>query len=326
MYILRLIVAAVIILNGGMLSASAQDYPIKGRTIRIVVSYPPGAANDILARIIAQKLSERWGTPVIVDNKPGANGIIGGGSVATAAPDGYTLWLGTDGPIAINKTLYKSLPYNPVTDFAPLTLLARYQLVLITAPSLKVNSVAEFVEAAKKAPEKLNYGSPGLGSQHHLAMELLSSITGIKLLHVPYRGSAPALTAMLADEVQAQFQGTAVVQPYIPTGNVKALAVSSSVRSPVVPELPTLAEGGVPGFDISVWFGLLAPAGTPPAIVEKLNREVTAIVHMPDVRRQMLAQGLEPDTNTPTEFADMIKSEIVRWAKILEIAKVQPIE
>lgn len=326
MRFIRLIVAALFVCACGLTAAGAQTYPAKGRTIRIVVSYPPGAANDILARIVGQKLQERWNIAVIVDNRPGANGGIGAGIVANADPDGYTLWLGTDGPAAINKALYKSIPYDPVKDFSPLTLLARYQLVLITAPSMKVNSVAEFIAAAKKAPGEINYGSPGIGSQHHLAMELLSASTGIKLVHVPFRGSADALNAMLGDQIQAQFQGTAVVQPFLPDDKVKALAVSSANRSPVIPELPTLAESGVTGFDISVWFGLLAPAKTPADIVDKLSREITAIVQLPNVQKQMLVQGLEPATSTPAEFSAMIQSEIAKWGRVLQMAKITPIE
>lgn len=320
----RIALIAMLMLSG-VAKVNAEDYPIKGRTIRIIVSYPPGAANDFLARIVGNKLAERWDVPVIVENRPGANGMIGANFVAKSPPDGYTLWLGTDGPAAINTSLYKTMQYDPVKDFAPLTLLARYQLVLVTAPSLNVNSVSEFIALAKAKPNTISYASPGVGSQHHLSMELLAAITGAQMLHVPYRGSAAAVTGLLSKDVQAQFQGTAVVQPFLQQGTMKALAVSSAERSPVLPNLPTMAESGVPGFDISIWFGLLAPAGTPPAIVEKLNKELIAIVNIPDVREKMLGQGLEPATNTPEEFSAMIKNEIVKWGKIVTAAKVEPI-
>lgn len=302
----------------------AQEYPDKTRTLRIVVSYPPGAANDILARLIGQKLQERWGLPVIVDNRAGANGMIGAAAVAKAEPDGYTLWLGTDGPAAINKSLYHSIPYDPIKDFSPLTLLARYQFVLVVPPSLGVNTVAEFVALARQKPGSISFGSPGLGSQHHLGMEWLAAATGIEMLHVPYRGSAAAINGLLTGDVQAQLQGTAVVQPFIANKAIKGLAVSSAVRSPVVPDLPTMIESGVPGYDISAWFGLLAPANTPAPIVEKLHKELVDIVQLPDVREKMLLQGLEPTTNTPEEFAALLKSEISRWGKIVQAAKMKP--
>lgn len=318
-----IVVGALVILSQ---TVSAQEYPDKSRILRIVVSYPPGAANDILARLVGQKLQERWGLSVIVENRAGANGMMGAAAVAKAEPDGYTLWLGTDGPAAINQSLYKSISYDPIKDFAPLTLLARYQFVLVTAPSLNVNSVAEFVALAKKKPGSIAYGSPGTGSQHHLGMELLAASTGIELTHVPYRGSAAAVTGLLTGDVQAQLQGTAVVQPFLVDGRMKGLAVSSANRSAVIPELPTMTESGVPGFDIAAWFGLLAPAGTPAPIVEKLHKELVSIVQMSEVREKMLVQGLEPATNTPEEFAAMIKNEVTRWAKIIETAKVKPID
>ncbi|MEA2919996.1 MAG: hypothetical protein QOJ15_12077 [Bradyrhizobium sp.] len=306
-------------------TAGAEEYPDKSRTLRIVVSYPPGAANDILARLVGQKLQERWGVAVVVDNRAGANGMIGASAVAKAAPDGYTLWLGTDGPAAINLSLYHAIPYDPVKDFAPLTLLARYQLVLVVPPSLGVKTVSEFIALAKKNPGSLSYGSPGTGSQHHLGMEWLAAATGIEMLHVPYKGSAAAVTGMLTGDVQAQLQGTAVVQPFLTEGRMIGLAVSSANRSPVVPEIPTMIESGVPGYDIGVWFGLLAPAGTPAAIVNKLHDELAEIIQLPDIREKMLVQGLEPTSNTPEEFAALIKSEIVRWGKIVATAKVKPI-
>jgi tripartite-type tricarboxylate transporter receptor subunit TctC len=292
--------------------------------VKILVPQTPGGASDALARIMAQKLSEKWGQPVVVENRAGAGGNVGMEVVANSPADGYTLWLGTDGPLAINKSLYKNVPYDPITAFAPLSLLARYQLVLVTDPALNTKTVAQFVEAARKKPDGLTFGSPGIGSQHHLAMETLQTMTGTRMLHVPYKGSAAALTAQLAGEIQAQFIGTAVVQQHIQKGSVTALGVSSKVRSPVLPDLPTVAEGGVAGFDISAWFGLLAPGGTPRPIVDKLHAELLAIVALPDVREKMLSQGLETVTSTPEEFAQLIKSDIGKWAKIVSDAKLPP--
>lgn len=320
----RIAIIAMLMLSSAA-QVNAEDYPNKSRTIRIIVSYPPGAANDFLARIVGHKLAERWDVPVVVENRPGANGMIGANFVAKSPPDGYTLWLGTDGPAAINASLYKTMLYDPVKDFAPLTLLARYQLVLVTAPSLNVNSVSEFIALAKAKPDAISYASPGIGSQHHLSMELLATITGAQMLHIPYKGSAAAVTGLLSNDVQAQFQGTAVVQPFLQNGSMKGLAVSSTARSPVLPNIPTMAESGVLGFDISIWFGLLAPAGTPSTIVDKLNKELIAILNTSDVQEKMLAQGLEPATNSPEEFSTMIKDEIVKWAKIIKAAKVVPI-
>lgn len=305
--------------------AKAQDYPDKNKSIRIVVSYPPGAANDFLARLVGQRLSERWSLPVVIDNRPGANGMIGADLVAKAPADGYTLWLGTDGPAAINKSLYRSMPYDPLKAFAPLTLLARYQLVLVTAPALNVKSIGDFITLAKQKSGSIRFGSPGIGSQHHLGMELFAIMTGTQMVHVPYKGSAPALTAMLGGEVQSQLLGTAIAQPHIKSGAITALAVSSNVRSAVLPDLPTIAESGVPGFDISAWFGLLAPAGTPRPIVDKLSAELVSIAALPDVREKMLTQGLEPATSSPDEFSAMIAAEITKWGKIVQSAKLEPL-
>jgi tripartite-type tricarboxylate transporter receptor subunit TctC len=317
---------SLLVLLVGIEPVRAQEYPEKGRTIRIVVSYPPGAANDILARIVSQKLQERWAVPVIVDNRSGANGMIGAETVAKAKPDGYTLWLGTDGPAAINKLLYRSMPYDPINDFTPLTMLARYQFVLVVSPSTGVTSVSELIALAKQKPGQIRYGSPGVGSQHHLGMELLAATAGIQMLHVPYRGSAAAINGLLTGDVQAELQGTAVVQPYLAANAIKALAVSSAVRSPVIPGLPTMSEAGVSSYDISAWFGMFAPANTPEGIVAKLNHELVEIVGLSDVREKMLAQGLEPATDAPDEFSAFLKSEVSRWAAIVSAAKLKPMD
>ena len=323
MRLIVLFVLSVFALSAG--PAQSEDYPQKGRTIRIIVSYPPGAANDTLARLVGGELQARWGNPVIVDNRPGANGMIGAEVVSKAAPDGYTLWLGTDGPAAINLSLYRSVPYDPVKAFAPLTLLARYQLVLVVPPSLKVSTLKEFIALASKKPDFISYGSPGIGSQHHLGMALLAAQTGVKMLHVPYRGSAAAVTGMLGGDVQSQFLGTVLAKPFIESGKMKALAVSSAMRSPLLPDVPTVSESGVPGYDIGAWFGLMAPAGTPAPIVAKLSKELAAIVNVPVVREKMLVQGLEPTTDTPEDFSAFVKSEIVKWRKVVKAANVEPI-
>ena len=295
--------------------ATAQTaYP--GKPIRLLVGYPPGGATDIAARIVAQKLTERLGQPVFVDNLPGAGGIIASDKVAKAAPDGYTLVLANTAH-GINPSLYKELPYDAVTSFAPVIKLADLTLVLVVNPALPVRSVGELVALAKARPGELHYASSGVGQSLHLAGEMFKSMAGVDIVHVPYKGSAPARTDLLAGQVEMMFESAIGVVPFVQGGRLRALGVSGARRSPALPEVPTLSEAGVPGFEASGWLGILAPAGTPVAIVRRLNAEVSAVLGLPDVNAQLAGSGAEVATGSPEQFASFIADEIAKWAKIV---------
>jgi len=298
-----------------------QDYPAK--PIRIVVPYPPGGFNDTLGRTLAMKLQEAWGQPAVVENKPGANTVIGTDAVAKAAPDGYTL-LVVAFPFAVTPGLIRNMPYDTVRDFAPIALCAQSPNVLVVNPQvLRVKTVGELIALAKSKPGELSYASTGNGSSNHISMELFQSLAGVKLLHVPYKGSAPAVVDLLGGQVQVMFDNAPNVMPQVRAGKLRALAQSGSRRSPVAPDLPTVAEAGVPGYEVTVWFGLVAPAGTPRAIVAKLNAEVLRILAMPDVRERFLAQGVEPLGSTPDEFATHIRAQMDKWGKVVRDAGVK---
>ena len=301
--------------------ADGETYPT--RTIRYVVPYPPGAFNDTMARIFAQKLSEAWGVPVVVENRPGGGTLIGTDSVAKAAPDGYTL-LGVAFPFGANPSIYKSLPYDTLKDFTPLILGGQTQNLLVVRPSLPINTVQEFLDYARKNPGKVSYGSTGSGSSNHLSMELFKSMTGIDVVHVPYKGSAPMVNDLLGDHIDAAFDNTPNVLPQVNAGKLRALGVSSKTRSALAAGVPTISEAGAPGYEVAVWFGVVGPAGMPPAITRKLNSEMNAILKMDDVRRRFLDQGVEPAGGPPTQFSDHIKAEIAKWAKVVKDANIQP--
>src|SRR4030095_5020494 len=269
--------------------ACAQTYPTK--PIRLVVPFPPGGATDILARDVAQKLSDAWGQSFVVDNRPGAGGNIGSELVAKAAPDGYTLEMGTVGTHAINASLYAKMPYDHVKDFVPVILVAGVPNVLVVNPSVPVNSVAELIAYAKANPGKLNFASSGNGTSIHLSGELFKVMAGVQITHVPYKGSAPALQDLLGGQVQLMFDNLPPSLPQIKAGKLKALAVTSTTRAAALPDVPTMAESGLPGFEASSWFGVLAPAGTPPAIVAKLNAEIGKWLASPEAKEKLAKQG-----------------------------------
>ena len=297
--------------------ARAQAYPI--RPIRLVVPYPPGSGTDIVARLLAQQITENWGQQVIVDNKPGAGAIVGVEAVARAAPDGYTIGIGDTGPLAINPALYDKLPYNPATDFVAITHVANLPFVLVVHPSLPVTTVPELIALAKSQPGKLNYASVGNGSAVHLASELFKRLAGIDIVHIPYKGSAPALAGLLAGEVSLMFVNLFSSIPHLQAGRLRAFAVASPTRTALLPDLPTIAEAGLPGYAFLAWFGIIAPAGTPEPIIDKLNGEFRRILALPDVRDQMLNQGgTEPVGSTSAEFADLMQSDMAKWAKIVK--------
>jgi tripartite-type tricarboxylate transporter receptor subunit TctC len=293
-----------------------SNYPTK--PIRLVVPFPPGGATDILAREVAQRLTEAWGQSVVVDNRPGAGGNIGTELVAKSAPDGYTLEMGTVGTHAINASLYSKLPYDHVKDFAPVILVAGVPNVLVVNLSLPVNSVQELIAYAKANPGKLNFASSGSGTSIHLSGELFKVMAGVDMTHVPYKGSAPALQDLIGGRVQLMFDNLPPSLPQIKGGKLKALAVTSSTRAPALPDTPTIAESGLPGFEASSWFGVLAPAGTPPAIIAKLNAEIAKWLTTPEAREKLLALGADAAGGTPEDFARHIQLETTKWAKVVK--------
>jgi tripartite-type tricarboxylate transporter receptor subunit TctC len=295
---------------------AAETWPAKA--VHIIVPFPPGSSPDLVARMLTDKLVQALGQPVIVENKPGAGGNVGTGLVAKAESDGYTLGLSIPGPLAVNTVLYKKMEYDPFTELAPITLVAVSPNVLIVNPGLGVNSVKEFIDYAKARPGKLNYGSVGNGSASHLTMELLKMQAGVDIVHVPYPGSPQVVTAILANQIQAGFVVPATAMPLVQSGRVKALAVSSSVKSPVLPDLPTVAEAGFPGFESEAWLGMVAPAKTPKPIIDRLSRELVAIIHSQDVREKMLRLYFQPVGTAPEGLSKLMRSERDRWATVIK--------
>jgi len=301
---------------GAPASAQAPAYPTK--PVRIVVPFPAGGATDILARAVAQKLTETWGQAFVVDNRPGAGGNIGSELVAKAAPDGYTLEMGTVGTHAINASLYAKMPYDHVKDFAPIILVAGVPNVLVVNPAVPVNSVQELIAYAKANPGKLNFASSGNGTSIHLSGELFKVMAGVQMTHIPYKGSAPALADLLGGQVQLMFDNLPPSLPQIKGGKLRALGVTSAARAPALPDTPTIAESGLPGFDASSWFGLLAPAGTPPAIIAKLNTEIAKWLATPEAKEKLVAIGANIAGGTPEDFARHIQAETAKWAKVVK--------
>ena len=296
----------------------AQPYPTK--TVRLVVPFPPGGSLDFAGRLIAQKLTEAWGQPVVVENKPGAGGNIGADLVAKSPADGYTILLGALSTHAVNPSLYAKMPYDAVKDFAPITLIAVTPNVLVVNASSPVQNVKEFIAYTKANPGKLAFGSGSNGSAGHLAGELYKVETGTDSVHIPYKGGAPATQALLAGDTQFMFDNLANAMAQVKGGKLRALAVTTAKRSSLAPDLPTMAEAGLPGFDISTWYGLFAPAGTPPQIVAKWNADVAKILNTPNVRAQFVADGAEPAPNTPVEFAQFIAAELTKYARIVKVS------
>jgi tripartite-type tricarboxylate transporter receptor subunit TctC len=301
--------------------AHAETYPSK--TIKMVVPFPAGGTTDVLARIIGQELTKAWGQQVIIDNRPGAGGNIGADVVAKSPADGYTLLMGTVGTHGINVSLYKKMPYDAVKDFAPITLVAAVPNLLVVHPSVPVNSVKELIAYAKANPTKLAYASSGNGTSIHLSAELFKTMTGVQMTHVPYKGSAPALTDLLGGQVQLMFDNMPTALPHAKAGKLRPLAVTTAKRSPAMPDLPTIAEAGVPGYEASSWFGVLAPAGTPKDVVTKLNKEIVRILALPEIKERLSGQGAEPVGDTPEQFAAHIKAEIAKWERVVKASGAQ---
>lgn len=297
--------------------AAAQAYPSK--PIKLIVPFPGGSTPDIVGRTLAQKLSDAWGQPVVVDNKTGAGGNIGTAEAAKAEPDGYTLVIGINGPVAVNKALYKSLPYDPEKDLKPISLLAVGAQMLTVHPSVPASNLREFVEHVRANPGKLSYGSVGAGSGSHLTMELLKSQAKLDMVHVPYRGFPPVVQDLLSGNIQATFAIIPAVLPNVKAGKLKGLAVTSEERSPLAPDVATVAEQGFPRFDATVWIGLLAPAGLPPEVLAKIAGETQKAMADPEVRKRLSSQGFEVVGGTPEQFERFIKSETEKWTGIVKL-------
>jgi tripartite-type tricarboxylate transporter receptor subunit TctC len=293
----------------------AQTYPNK--PIRLVVPFPPGGPTDILGRAIGVKLGELLGQPVIIDNRGGAGGGIGADNVAKSAPDGYSLLLGTTGTHTINPNLYSKLPYDPVRDFAPVSLVVKYLNILVVNPNVPAKSVAELIALAKQKPGEVTFGSAGNGSSNHLTAEMLATMTGVKMQHVPYKGSGPALNDVIAGQITFMFDQYSTVGPQIKAGKLRAIGIATRQRHPLLPDVPTIAET-LPGFEVSPWYGLFAPAATPRDIVNRLNAELIKVMNLPEIHERMTTLGWDPVTDTPEEFAALIKSELAVWADVVK--------
>lgn len=312
----RLIAIALILVS---INANAQSWPSK--PLRYIVPFPPGAFNDSLARIMAAELPKVLGQPVLVENRPGGNTIIGTEAAAKSPPDGYTLF-GAALPFAVIQSLYKT-PFDVTKDFAPITLAGTTPNLLVANPGVPVNSVKELIAAAKAKPGGLNYASTGNGTSNHLSFELFKSMTGTSITHVPYKGSAPAVTDLIAGQVQVMFDNTPNVLPHVKAGKLKAIAVSSKKRSSLAPEVPTVDESGVPGYDVTVWFGILAPAGTPKDIIARLNTEMVKIMRTPEVTDRFNKAGVDVVASSPEYFSEFLKGEVGRWAKVVQDANIK---
>ena len=312
--------AFVIVCAIGATTSDAQTWP--NRPVRIIVPLAPGGGSDILARLMAQHMGETLGQTFIVENKPGTGTVIGAELAAKSAPDGYTLYA-TSPNIVINHGLHPKLNYDALRDFAPISQWVSFSNLLVVNPSMPVNSVQELIDYARSRPGQINYGSSGNGATTHLGMELLKVMTGIDIVHVPYKGSAPAMADLLSGQVSLMLDAGATSNRQIKAGKLRVLAVTGSTRSVLNPDVPTIAESGVPGYDSSVWIGLFAPAGTAPEIVQQLYATISLVLKKPEVRAKLLAQEMEPVGSTPAEFGALVKSELDKWLKVIKAANVK---
>ena len=317
---LRVLLATTAIAALPLGAHAADAWP--SRPIQLLIPYPPGGSADLLARPLGAKLQERLGQPIVLDYRPGAGGTIATQALARSKPDGYTLIM-VLAAHAINPSLYPKLPYDTRKDFAPVSLVANLPLILAGSPSLKARNVPELIAAAKAAPGTITFGSAGNGNTGHLAGELFDSMAGVKMTHVPYKGSAQVVNAMLAGDIQLTFDSISTSMPQIRAGRMTALAVTSAKRAAMAPDVPTLAEAGVPGFDINGWYAILAPAGTPRAVVDKLSSEIAAVLTQPELRSQLAANGYEPVGSTPAALGAHIDAELARWNKVVRDAGVK---
>ena len=301
--------------------AVAQEFP--ERTVRIVVPYPPGGFNDTLARVVGERLSKTWNQPVVVENRPGGNTTLGNNIVAKSPPDGYTILI-TPLPFSALPGLYgPQLPYDALKDFSPLVLAGNTQNVLTVRNDLPVNNVGELLDYARKNPGKLNYGSTGSGSSNHLSMELLMRMTDTKMTHIPYKGSAPATMAILAGEIDVLFDNIPNSLPQLKAGKMKAIAVTGTQRSVLFPSVPTVAESGVPGYEVNVWFGMQLPGGTPSPLVERMNRDIVRVLKEPDIIKRFREQGVEVIASSAAAFSQLVQSEVVKWTQVIRHANIK---
>ena len=300
--------------------AQSQTYP--GKPVRVIVGFAAGGAIDIVARIVATKLGEAWGTSVLVENRPGAGSSIAASVVAKASADGYTLLVCTSGTHAIDPAIYRKLPYDPIKDFTPISQIGTTPSVLLVHPSAPTKSVSEFITYAKRNPGKLSVASPGTGTSQHLALELFKSVTGVDVVHVPYKGGAPALADLLGGQVQALFGNLPASLSLIKAGKVRALGVSSAKRNPQLPEVSTIAESGVPGYEVTTWIGICAPATLPKELLAKISGDLMNVLSMPDTQQRLEKQGVDVASMTPEQFASHIRSEIVKWAIVVKEAGI----
>lgn len=313
----RLLLVLLAACAGGAL---AQSYPSK--PVRLVVPFSAGGPTDILARLVGQKLTESWGQQVIIDNRPGAGSTLGTEVVAKANPDGYTLLLTTPGH-AINPSLYRNLSWDPIKDFAPITLISSASLMLVTNPSISATTVKDLIALARAKPGQLTYSSSGTGGISHLAGHLFMTMAGIQVLHVPYKGMAPALTDTIGGQVQIVFPDPLVAMPLVKSGKLRALGVTGAKRLRLNPEIPTIAEAGVPGYDVAIWYGVVAPGATPPNLIQRLHADIVRAINLPEVRERIVSEGAEVGGNTPEQFAALIKADLAKWAKVVKESGVR---
>ena len=315
----RLAIALLCLLAASL--AQAQTYP--SRPVRIVVPFPPGAATDTLGRLIAQKLTESWGQAVTVDNRPGAGSIIGAETSAKAAPDGTTIFMGHIGTHGANPALYAKLPYDPVRDFAPVSLLVTIPNLLAVHPSLPVNNVRELIDLAKSKPGALNIGSPGISTSSHLIIALFSSLTGTSMTHIPFKGTVAAMQGFVGGDVQVAFDTVTAIMPQARAGKVRVLAITSKDRSATAPDAPPLAESGVPGFDVSTWFAFFVPAGTPRVIIDRINADVVRTMQAKDMSERLHGMGMNVVASSPEQLGSHVTSEIARWGRVVKEANIK---
>ncbi|PYX72410.1 MAG: LacI family transcriptional regulator [Acidobacteria bacterium] len=321
-FVVGILLPGLILMAGGISnSALAQAWPTK--PIRIVIAQAPGSATDVISRVVGNQLSVSLGQPIVIDARPGAGGVLGTEVAARSAPDGYTLFMGNNSTHGSNPAVYAKLPYDAIKDFAPISFVASVPYVLVVDPKLPVSTVKEFIALAKSRPGKMNYASAGNGSTHHFCGELLKSMTGIDIQHIPYKGSGPGIAALLGGEVSMMFSNVADIGSQIKAGKVRALAVTAQRRSSILPDVPTMPEAGLPDFEVTSWFGLLVPAGTPSPVIGRLNAETIKVLRRADVKATLTAQGLEVAPGSPEQFAAHIQSEIARFTQIAKAAGIK---
>ena len=317
--IMRLVAVGMLMAIAGSIGAQ-QIYPSK--PIRFIVAFPPGGGNDLLARLVGQKLTESWGQKVIVDNRPGGNTIIGTEALAKSAPDGYSIMVMSSTHVIVPQ-LQKGVPYDAIRDFSPVSTLDSQEFVLVVHPSLSANNLKEFIALGKSRHGELNYATTGSGGVQHLATELFSLTTGVKMQHIPYKGSAPALSELVGGQVQVHLAVPYPAIPFIKSGRIKAIAISGEARLAALPNIPTFSEAGLPGYDVKWWHGILAPAGVSRAVIDKLSTEVARILAMPDTKENLLAMGLEPFISSPDQLAALMKADMAKWGKVIKDANIK---